>query len=820
MKMNNFDLLDLAWWQYWCGNYDSMGHYFSKASVQSSRLSGQLIADWVARFKEISVQRKHAFDIENFTELGEWNALVSNVLGIEDCVVSSATSQQSSPSFILYRILGSDLPPRHYVGQTLANLEFILNHEPPLHRCQKTWIVNRIVDAEQEQKILKTLTTHHQTYRHIPFDKAAYARVDYDFESFLEPDFLRSPAFQKLDRNSQIWAGDRPYRPKNLAAINLNAVRNLALDEGQQKADWTLVLDGGCFMTLAAWRRVLKTVQIRPKRDNKPSIKHFILPMIRLTTNEQLFTPGEIPPPTEEPQIAIHQSSKERFDESLQYGRFTKVELFRRLKIPGIWDRWNYKPWERKQWTVSAEAGQWQSAGRVARLASGHALDHDQGRAGLSGRTVDRQAAVWQFIDAIDESIFRRCFKAHELLFFNQQTLDQFRDKCLYKCRCDRQPRAFDFFRQLKALANKALQHPAYSVMQKTAMPASGSPHDYFSLSAFSWPDPTKPDGLPYVFRDGQRMPATKLYSKESNQYDHARLQRTLNNTTTLAMAWYITGDRHYADHAANLVRTWFLDPATKMTPHLKYAQVEMGNNNNLGARWGIIDTKDFYYFLDAVKLLRYSDAWSQADYEGLQAWCQSLLNWLMTSAQGQAEGRAVNNHGTCYDLQVAALAGFCDDAIALFKTLEYSKLRLAKQFEPGGKQPQELKRSATLHYCTFNLQNWANLAKVAEHVGIDLWRYTTREGAGLEKGFEWLLPYFNRDWPYRQKQPFNRERFSALYRFACDAYPDIRKNAAFRAIAPANNIAPHEYSGIPLFWMLALKAKDSLRSHPVALSK
>lgn len=806
--------LDRAWWSYWKGDYSVMHQSLLASFIKSE--PAQRISQWITYFQQRSQQRKHLFEVDCFTDLVEWNRLIEQMLTSDltsdlraDCHFSdsvysasvgryiSSKHSKAKHSFILYRILGSDLPPRHYVGQTLKNLQFILAHEPPLHHCQKRWIVNRIVDKQQEKKILETLDAHHQTYRHISFDEEVYAQVSYDFDSFLVPDFLRSPAFKKLDHNSQIWASDRPYRPKNLTAINLNAVRNQILDEGRQLADWTLVLDGGCFMTQNAWRQLLNA-SFDDRREHE--CKHLIIPMVRLTHNDQLFSKETIPPPTEEPQIAVHKSSAIRFDESLQYGRFTKVELFRRLQVPGVWDQWNYKPWEHKQWSVSDEAGQWKTLGRIARLSSGHPLDYDQSIKGISGRTVSRQAAVWQFLDRIDERIFRCRFDADNLLFFNQRTLTKFREQFQKG-----NSKSVSIAQPLLQAADQALSHPAYAVVQKANAAPSGDIHDYWSLSAFSWPDPTEPDGLPYTFRDGERLPETELYSAESNQYDQTRLQYTFKHTTVLAIAWYITGHTDYATHAAKLVRTWFLDPKTRMNPHLEFAQVELGRNNNRGMRWGVIDTKDFYYFLDAVRLLRQSGVWSERDHSAMQSWCRALLDWLNNSAQGRAESCSKNNHGTCYDLQKAALSGFCDNAIALYKTLEYSKFRFEMQFKASGLQPHELSRKDTLHYHTFNLQVWSDLAHIAEQVGIDLWHYKSKGGGSLEKAFQWLLPYYNLPWPYSQVQPFSRDRLCCLCAIARNIYPSIREDSTLITIPRTTNMLPHPYAGIAPGWMFAL---------------
>jgi hypothetical protein len=75
-------------------------------------------------------------------------------------------------TFVLYRMLGNDLPPRHEIGQTLANLRFMLDHEPELEACEKRWVVNRIVDPEQEAAIIALLEERGQSYLRIPFELA------------------------------------------------------------------------------------------------------------------------------------------------------------------------------------------------------------------------------------------------------------------------------------------------------------------------------------------------------------------------------------------------------------------------------------------------------------------------------------------------------------------------------------------------------------------------------------------------------------------------------------------------------------------------
>ena len=64
---------------------------------------------------------------------------------------------------------------------------------------------------------------------------------------------------------------------------------------------------------------------------------------------------------------------------------------------------------------------------------------------------------------------------------------------------------------RLQREAEKAMRAKPASVMDKPKTPPSGDKHDYLSLAPYSWPDPAKPDGLPWINRDGQVNPSNRL---------------------------------------------------------------------------------------------------------------------------------------------------------------------------------------------------------------------------------------------------------------------------------------------------------------------
>lgn len=65
--------------------------------------------------------------------------------------------------------------------------------------------------------------------------------------------------------------------------------------------------------------------------------------------------------------------------------------------------------------------------------------------------------------------------------------------------------------------ADNAMHEGPFSVMQKAVTPPSGDKHDHMSQVPYFWADPTKPNGLPYIRRDGERNPELKKISDHDN---------------------------------------------------------------------------------------------------------------------------------------------------------------------------------------------------------------------------------------------------------------------------------------------------------------
>ncbi len=317
-------------------------------------------------------------------------------------------------------------------------------------------------------------------------------------------------------------------------------------------------------------------------------------------------------------------------------------------------------------------------------------------------------------------------------------------------------------FNRLKRDADHALGAGPFAVTHKDLMAPSGDKHDYLSIAPYWWPNPNTKNRLPYVRRDGEVNPERDQTS------DRKRFADLVQSVKTLALGYFFTAREDYAGHGAMLLRAWFIDDATKMNPHLRYAQAVPGQTQGRGA--GIIETHNLPELLDAVGLLNGSSAWKQAEQTALQQWFGKFLAWLLESAEGKAEAKAQNNHGTWYDVQVAAFALFAGrDDLAKQILGEFPAKRIVKQIEPDGRQPLELQRTQSWNYSIFNLEAFASAASIGEKLGVDLGGFVAPDKRSIRAALDWLAPFASGEIKWRDKQitPFEPEKLAPLLRQA-----------------------------------------------------
>lgn len=257
--------------------------------------------------------------------------------------------------------------------------------------------------------------------------------------------------------------------------------------------------------------------------------------------------------------------------------------------------------------------------------------------------------------------------------------------------------------------AGRAMTTPPRSVTHKTRTPPSGSRHDYMSMGPYWWPNPNMANGLPYVQRDGQRNPELA-----DDALDSLRLQHMLADARDLALAYHFGGDPRHARQAAVVLRTWFLDPATRMNPNLNFAQGIPGMVQGRGI--GLIDTRDLWWVIDAVALIAPEGSFNTTEQAALRRWFADYAAWFHTSALGRDEAAAQNNHGQFYDVQLAAYWLYTGQtALARQLVFDAQQQRLAAQIDPQGRMPRELARTRPFHYHSFTLEAATRLARYGQ---------------------------------------------------------------------------------------------------------
>jgi hypothetical protein len=316
-------------------------------------------------------------------------------------------------------------------------------------------------------------------------------------------------------------------------------------------------------------------------------------------------------------------------------------------------------------------------------------------------------------------------------------------------------------FARLIRDADKALALKPASVLDKTKIADSRDPHDYFSLGPYWWPDPAKPDGRPYIRRDGDVNPESKTGT------DAPAFSRTCKTVELLGLAYHLAGKNAYAEKAAQLTRVWFLDPATRMNPNLTYAQGIPGRTASRGT--GILESRHLASLTDGLALIDGSPAWTAADRTAMRAWLETFYAWLTTSKNGRDEAAAENNHGIWYDVQAAHLElALGKKETALTRIKKQLPARVASQIKADGRQPHELARTNSLGYSLFNLEALIALAQLGERAGWPGgWNYATKDGRGIRIALAYVAPHIDpaKTWPKKDLKPGATDRLAPLLR-------------------------------------------------------
>lgn len=339
-------------------------------------------------------------------------------------------------------------------------------------------------------------------------------------------------------------------------------------------------------------------------------------------------------------------------------------------------------------------------------------------------------------------------------------------------------------YNQLIHDAEQILGEPATSVMDKpdNKVAKSGDKHDFISVSKYCWPNPKTPDGMPWVYIDG--IINVENFSKD----DAVRQDKMCNNVVKLSLAWFFSQDDRFAIKALELTRVWFIDPSTRMNPHLIYAQVIPGTDNDMGHPAGIIFGRVYINVLAGLSLIKNSPRYNKDFDTGIKKWFAEYADWLTKSEPGIKEGQMTNNHSIAYDEQLLASAQLTGDEVTARRIVnEFMTKRVFPQVEPDGSQPRELKRNRALGYSAFNVKHMLEICEMARQINPSLYTEKSADGRCIGQAIDFIAAYLGKtvtDFaPYQQIEDWDKslDEISWIVKWADKYDPEKKYQALFQ---------------------------------------
>jgi hypothetical protein len=336
-------------------------------------------------------------------------------------------------------------------------------------------------------------------------------------------------------------------------------------------------------------------------------------------------------------------------------------------------------------------------------------------------------------------------------------------------------------------------------IVPLTALPSSrspGTPHDFYSEADDYWPDTANPTGS-YVARTSD-PPNPTAFTAHRDAIINLSLY-----VPALTSAFILTKDPRYAQQAVGHLRAWFIEPATKMSPNLLYAQTIPPAKT--GRFEGVVEAVHLAEVVQSIPFLANSEAFSASDLASLNKWFADYFNWLNTSRLAGLARDNKSHHGTSWLLQAAAIAHLtqeADDSALTAVRHQYHSSAIRAQMLADGTFPHELTTANPYRNSLFNLDMFAAICLLVSTRFESAWEYELQDGPGMRATIAKHYPYIldRGKWPY----PADATHFTDLpvrppsLLFAARAY-DRPEYAALWATLPADPGFPELQRTFPI---------------------
>jgi hypothetical protein len=273
-----------------------------------------------------------------------------------------------------------------------------------------------------------------------------------------------------------------------------------------------------------------------------------------------------------------------------------------------------------------------------------------------------------------------------------------------------------DAVRRLRAEAEKQMKEGPWSVTTERPQNIEIDPHDYYSEA------PANP---------------------ESFVANKTALDAMSNAVFALGAGGFFLDETRYAKRAARVVRAWFLDPATRMSPDLEFARAT-----------GVIDGRAFIRAIQGMEFLAQSGNWDPKEQAAVRRWFAEYLLWLTESDNAEEEKLSGDYRASWWAAQTSAVATFVENASVRNLVFRFYREQIfPRQIRSDGSATKEESRTKPLWSSAFNLEAMVTICRIAQVQGVDLWQARGRNNATIVTVIDYLLPYLTEPHKWRKEQ-------------------------------------------------------------------
>lgn len=276
------------------------------------------------------------------------------------------------------------------------------------------------------------------------------------------------------------------------------------------------------------------------------------------------------------------------------------------------------------------------------------------------------------------------------------------------------------------------------------SLPNGATKNSYVSFAPYYYPDPSKPDGLPWIKVDGCVSPVSNKPPSTRDAWGEF-----VKGVEGLALAAYYSLENpglfplkrsEYAAKAVDMINVFLINPETKMDPSLSFAQLRNDGRERVAFDWGV-DVVSSPELIDALGLLESFPEFTADLQTAVKKWVTDLLASLDSQIAVLKEDiqSSRNNIRTIYEVFRYAVLLYTSNPAAA--TLNLRCLELQKsQILGSGDQPLESSRPDSFLYSSSNLVQHTRLARLSDRLSA-----SSSFGSGacwtpaLEKAAEYL---------------------------------------------------------------------------------